>query len=53
MHEKWITIFIVEDKLDKQNLNQLRWHLIGGDKIMEKREKHKVDGTVRSFEAKH
>jgi hypothetical protein len=40
-------------KLDEQNLNQLRRHLIGCDRIMEKREKHQVDGTVRSFEVKH
>jgi len=41
--------------LDKQKLSkisQLQRRLIGGDKIEEKRVRHQVDGTVRSFEAK-
>jgi len=39
-----------EQKLSK--MSQLQRHIIGGDKIKEKRVRDQVDGTIRSFEAK-
>ena len=40
------------DKHKLSKMSQLQRHLIGGDKMKEKRLRHQVDGTVRDFEAK-